>query len=418
MSLSAKPSPKKGGRNTGIRSGRVGRTIVALAAMLLVGVALALLNVFTTRRDLALATGPQSADQRAWLVDAADRPDVAQFFKKLSHEQRVAMAKAVGRYDDAPLAKLCGILLADFDVEARTNLADALKRIAMAHPEAVADQLKQKGSFQTLGVSAALRPLGRRALPGVVAMLANGDARPAAVAYLVASGDKAVAPLLPKLDDASADVRLAAADALGGLRAQSAVSDLLRVLDKAPPAERPAYLTALSAIGAPSTEALLATILRDPARPLAERTATALGLGRIGTPEAVHLLWENAASDEPTLSTAAYSALATVGPAALDEPGQTSANRVQLAGLIPGAEADAVLRAALSDPTTRLAAVDAGKERASLIPDFARLLSIAREDGDLAAALVSALSASPEGKSRLVAYENDPSLRGFIRRGA
>ena len=418
MSLSPKQGLPKDRRNTGIRSGRVGRTIVALAVMLLVGLGLALLNVFTTRRDLALATGPEGADQRAWLVDAAERPDIAQFFKKMPHAQRVAMARAVARYDDAPLAKLCGILLADFDADARTALGVALKRIAAAHPEAVAEQLKQKGSFQTLGVSEALRPQGSRALPGVVAMLANGDARPAAIAYLVSSGDAAVAPLLPKLDDPVADVRLAAADALGGLRARGAVADLLRVLGKCPPGERPAYLTALSAIGDPSTETLLASILRDTTRPLAERTATTLGLGRIGTPDAIRLLWQNEASDEPTLAASAFSALAAVGPPALAVPGPSPGERVALAGAIVGPEADDVLRAGLAEPGTRLAAVVAAKGRPSLLPDFARLLPEARKDGDLAAALVAALATTPEGRSRLASFENDPGLSGFIHRAA
>ena len=52
--------------------------------MILLGATLALVNVNTNRRDLALATGPKGEAQRTWLIEATDRPDVAQFFKNLS----------------------------------------------------------------------------------------------------------------------------------------------------------------------------------------------------------------------------------------------------------------------------------------------------------------------------------------------
>lgn len=418
MNDSVEAVPSKNGRNTGICGGRLGRTIVSLVVMILFGTVLAVLNVFTARHDLALATGPKSEAQRKWFVEAADRPDLATFFKKLPHADRVAMAKAVGRYDDASLAKLCGILLADFDADARAALTEALKRVAAAHPEAVAEQLKQKGSFQTLGVSEALRTQGERVLPGVVNMLSNADARPAAVAYLVRTGEAAVPVLLPKLDDANKDVRLAAADALGQLRARDAVDPLLKKFQTAPVDERPAYLAALAAVGDPSTEDLMAATLDDPTKPLAERTPAALGLGRIGGGRAARLLWKYAPSDEPAIANAALAALGSVGPPALAVPGVPPLLRIDVATVIEGPEADAALRAALSDPATRLAAVEAAKGRSGLLTDLARLLPVARNDGDLAAALVSSLSTSDAGRARLTAYQDDPSLGGFIRRAA
>lgn len=416
MTYSAKAPPSKDGRNTGLRGGRLGRTIVALASMILLGVVLATLNVFTSRRDLALATGPQGEAQRQWLVEAADRPDIAQFFKKLPHEQRVAMAQAVARYDDAPLAKLSGLLLADFDADARAFLTEGLKKVAAAHPEAVAEQLKQKGSFQVLGVSEALRTQGERVVPGVVAMLANGDARPSAVAYLVRAGEPSVPALLPKLDDENKDVRLAAADALGQLRSRTAVAPLLKKLDVAPVEERPAYLAALAAVGDPSTEGLMASTLRDPQAPLAERAPAALGLGRIGGPAAARLLWQFAPSDEPAISTAALAALGAVGPAALEVPNVPPLLRVRVAAVVPGPVGDAAIRNGLAAPATRVAAVEAAKGRPTLLPDLAALLPDAKRDGDLAAALVPTLAATDEGKTRLVAYRDDPDLSGFIRR--
>ena len=416
MSHSAKKAPAKDGRNTGVRGGRLGRTIVALGAMCLLGALLATLNVFTSRRDLSLATGPRSEAQRQWLVDAADRPDIAQFFKKLPHEDRVTMAKAIGRYDDAPLAKLSGLLLADFDAEARAALTDALKRVAAAHPDAVAEQLKLKGSFQTLGVSEALRTQGARAVPAVVKMLANGDARPSVVAYLVKEGPSSVPSLIPALEDASPDVRHAAADALGQLRATAAVGALSKQLAAAPSEERPFYLAALAAVGDPSSEALMSATLRNPALPLAERTPAALGLGRIGSPEAIRLLWDFAPSDEPALATAALAALGTVGAPALADVQRPLLLRVRVASVVEGPEADAALRLGLRTPGTAVAAVEASRDRPTLLPDLAAMLPAAREDGDLAAALIGVLSTTQEGKERLVAFRDDPALSGFIRR--
>ncbi len=380
------------------------------------GVALALLNVFAIRRDLALATGPPSAAQREWLIAAADRPDVAGFFKNLPHERRVAMAEAIARYDDEPLAKLSAILLADFDAEARAKLVVGLKRVATVHPEAVADGLKQKGSFQQLGVFEALRSQGERSIPGVVAMLDNADARPAAVAYLAAAGPPAIAPLLPHLSDPKPEVRLAAAAALGGLRARAAVAPLLKDLDSAAPADRPAYLTALAAIGDPSTATLLAEILQDPARPLAERAVVPLGLGRIADPATLPLLWRFAASDEPVLASAARAALAIVGPPVLTIPDVSPALRLQVAATFHGSEAEAAIADALTRPETRFAAISAAGERPRLVPALATLLRTGKDDGDLAAALVGALASTEPGREALAPYRDDPALAGFIRR--
>ena len=384
--------------------------------MIALGAALAVLNVYTTRRDLALATGPRSDAQRRWLVEAAERPDIAPYFKKLSHPNRLAMARAVGRYDDATLAKLCGILLADFDEEARSLLVTALKRIAAAHPKAVAAELARKGGFQTLGVSEALRTLGPKGIPEVASMLDDPDARPAAVAYLVEAGDAAIPALLQKLKESDPAVRLAAADALGGLRARTAVPPLLRLLKRAKSDERPSYIAALSAIGDPGTSTLLESILRDSALPLPERTAAAVGLGRIGGIDSARTLWSYASSDDPVLAKAANAALASVGAVALDVPAVPAELRIELAGVLEGGRADAVLRQSLRDPATRSAAVKASKGRLALVSDLAALLPQVRRDGRLAAALVSSLALSAEGRDRLMPYRSDPDLSGFIAR--
>lgn len=400
-----------------MRGGRTTRTIVALALMCGLGVVLAAFGVVTSRRDLALATGPANEAQHRWLLEAADRPDIAQFFKSLSHAQRLQMAEAIAHYDDAALAKLSGLLLADFDAEARAVLQKALARVTTVHPEAVAAQLTQTGGFQQLAVFAALRTLGDRALPPVVAMLDNADARAAAVAYLVAIGDPAATPLLlPRLDDPKPEIRLAAADALGGLHARVAAAPLRAALAKASDADRAALLADLAAIGDPADEPLFAATLDDPARPLAERTAAAQGLGRIGGPEAARLLGRDASANEPVLANAAFAALASVGLPALDAPALPPDLRLRLAAVIPGAEADGVIRSALRTPALRLAAIRNARGRSSLTNDLAALLPADKADGTLAAALVESLAATSEGSQKLESYRDDPDLSGFVLR--
>lgn len=386
--------------------------------MSLLGVGLATLNVFSTRHDLALATGAKSQQQREWLIDAAERPDIATFFKKLSHADRLKMAKAIGRYDDAPLAKLVGKLLADFDPEARRELTASLLPIAAAHPEAVANQFTQKGSFQTLGITQALRPQGDKVLPAVADMLANGDARPAASAFLVGAGASSVPVLLPKLSDPSDDVKLAAADALGQLRARQAVPPLLKCLDAAKPEQRPLYLSAIAAIGDPSTEPLMAQTIANPKLPPSERTPAALGLGRIGGPAAIQLLWTYAPSDEPSLATAAQSALTVIGPAALQVREAPDDILVSVAAGMTSPDGDPTIRSGLADPKTRIDAVKAAAGRPALLPNLVALLPAARLDGELAAPLVEALSSSDAGRRALGAYRSDPTLAGFIERAA
>jgi hypothetical protein len=386
--------------------------------MSLLGIGLATLNVVSTRHDLSMATGPKGQAQREWFIDASERPDIAAFFKKLSHVDRLKMSKAIGRYDDAALAKLVGKLLADFDADARRELTHSLLPIAAAHPEAVANQFTQKGSFQTLGISTALRPQGAKVLPAVADMLANGDARPAASAYLVGSGDAAIDVLIAKLNDASDDVKLAAADALGQLRAKRALPRLLRLLEEGKPEQRPLYLAAIGAIGDPSSEQFLAKILADSSLPVSERTPVALGLGRIGGTSEVPLLWRYAQSDDPALATAAQSALSTIGPSALLARDVSPPVLVSVASAMRSPDGDDAIRNALDVPSTRIVAVKAAAGRQALLPKLVSLISAAQRDGDLAEPLVDVLSQTAEGRQALVPYRSDPALAGFIERAA
>src|SRR5580658_11330050 len=123
-------------------------TLRSLLFMGGLGAVLIVWNIYALHRDTELATGPKSEAQEAFFVDAADRPDISLFFRKLTAKQRLAMAQDIGRYTDPQLGKLCGTLLGDFDPAARAALADSMGNVAVVHPQEVADQFNQKGSFQ------------------------------------------------------------------------------------------------------------------------------------------------------------------------------------------------------------------------------------------------------------------------------
>lgn len=399
-------------------TGRLTRTIRSLIAMVILGALLIAWSTFTSRRDVAVVTGPQGQNQRLFLIDAAERPDIATFFKKLSHSQKMAMSRNVGAYDDAPLAKLCGLLLADFDPDARQLLTESLGKVAIAHPEAVAEQLKLKGSFQVLGVSQALRKAGEKAYPFVVKQLAVGDARSNAVAFLVDSGQVTVPTLLPSLEDQSSDVRMAAADALGKLRAREAVDPLVSHFKKAEGDERLGYLTALAAIGDRRTEELMTTAISDPDLPAPHRAQAALGLGRIATPTSVQFLWSFANHPDAQISASAIAGLQHAKDLALRDPSQPPTLRLKVASGITSSLADQMIADGLRDSMRLKDAAEAAKGRPSLVPILLQTLGKTSGDtqGDIADALIGSLITTPTGRTGLATLRGREDLSGLITR--
>jgi len=310
--FAAKSKPKK-------RAGpsRLGRTLRSLATISALGVVLAIYNAYSLHRDTSLATGPVSPPQHEFFLDATTRPDIALFFKGLTHDQKMVMAARIGAYDDAKLAALLATLLGSFDADARGVLTKSLTHVGEAHPEAVAEQLKVAGSLQQFAISTALRTIGPPALPAVADMLKNGDARPRAVAFLVARGASSVPFLLPRLDDANKDIRLAAADALGKLGAREAVAPLVALYQKSTGDEREGYLTAISGIGAPETEGLLTAEASDRDSTTPRRAQAMLGLGRIASASAVASLWSLSGDVDTQIQDAVITGLQLAGPVAL-----------------------------------------------------------------------------------------------------
>ena len=408
------PKPKK-------PVGRRTRTIQSLFVMIAVGAGLTLFNSITLRNDTATATGPESPAQQQFFVQAADRPDIAVFFKNLSHEQRVAMAKNIGRYDNPKLPKLAAVLLQDFDADARKELVASLVRMGKTRTKEIADQMIQKGSFQQTGVAAALDSAGKSSWPYVAEMLKNGDARAFAAAYLTDKGSETGALLLDKLSDKDKDTRLAAADALGKLAFRPAVP-LLRSLydgvqgDATKFDELIGYLSALSGTGDPSLEALFTELLNDVTKPIPTRATAAFGLGRIGTVSAARVVWKYADADDRSLADNAVAALQRAGTVALETAPGTGTARFRVAAGISGAAADRFLAEGIqsgagADP---LLAAD----RPGVVETLQKRLTAMTGDGDgeQADAVIRALASTAAGEQSLRAGKYPPAIQALISR--
>ncbi len=405
------PPPKKK------RTGSIARTLRSLLIISTLGIAFASYSVYTNNRDVRLATGPESEAQEAFFIDAAERPDVVVFVKNLTPVQRLEMSKNIGRYDDPRLAKLIGKALGTFDASARAALTKSLASLALQHPEAVAQELALKGSFQQLGVMEALQAAGPRALPLVAERLTNGDARPNAAAYLVSAGPAAIPPLMPMLEHEDKDVRVAAADALGKLRAREAVQPLERLYRESEEDEKVAYLTALSGIGDPATEPLMQAAVQDEAMPVAHRSQAALGLGRIATESAISTLWSLAKTDHHALRQNVITALQVAGDRALARSDRSMEERLDVARGVRSAAADALVRTALAKPATTERAATAAANREALVPDLLMTLNSldVATDGDAADALVRSLASTPKGIEALKSLDNE-ALSGLVQR--
>jgi len=394
---------------------RLARTVRSLLFMISLGAGLAIYNSVTLAKDVSTATGAKSDAQHNFFVAAADRPDIELFYKKLTHDQKVAMAKHLGEYQDPKLAKVIGKLVGTFDAEARGILTDSLTKAAQGHPEAVASLLTQKGSLQIVAITAALRSMGPDALPSVVDQLKVADARTNSVAYLVAAGKPAAPFLLPKLDDTNKDVRLAAADALGKIGDEAAIGKLTDLYTGSTGDEKFGYLSALSGIGARQSEGLLTAAVTDESLTGPRRAQAMLGLGRIGSNTAIQKLWALSSTDDPQVLDSVVSALQLAGDQALSgAPDPHLALRV--AGGLRDRTADEYISKALTDPALTIAAAEAAAQRPSLVGALAANVKVHAADGAEVDALMRALSTSREGQQELQRLANDPLVGGFAFR--
>ncbi len=398
---------------------RLGRTLRSLAVMAILGIVLGVTNMVLTRRDVGLATGPAGPAQKDFLVNAAERPDIATFFKKnLDSGQRILMARNIGRYDDPKLAKLCGILLADFDPAAREELTVSLAKLAVKRPESVAEQLTQKGSFQQIAVNRALTSVGPSIWPLVVKQFSVVDARPNAINYLASMGPSATQFILPSLDDKRPDVRLAAADALAKLRSPEAVDPLVKLYGSTIGDEQYGYLAALSGIGDPKTSDLMSSTLQNDSITIPRRALAALGLGRVGGEPGAKTLWAYAESEDIQLRQSVVSALQLTKDAALKVPSTPVETQLEVASGVHTNLADSIVLHALFNPKLRLAAADIAKRRPKIVAGILQHLNTLEPDseGDFADKLITALLSTTQGTEALDSLKHRDALAGIIQR--
>lgn len=398
---------------------RLQRTIRSLLVISGIGITLALVNTFTLQSDIRTAVGPQSDGQKQFFVAAADRPDVAVFFKNLKPEERIAVAQNIARYDDPKLASLIAKLLGDFDVEARTELGKSLTKLAKTQPQAVADQLKERGSFQQLAITQSIESLGTGAIPFVIKTLEVADARTNAVSFLVSQGEASTPALLPLLKSENKDIVLSAADALGKLKARDASPQLQVLYKAAAPADRAAFLTALSSIGDVRNEFIFREVLSNSREPLPLRSQSALGLGRIGSATATELLWKYAYADERELANSSITGLQFAGEPALSGRMTFDLVTAKVASGIKGPLADEALTQALANPSLTKEVAELCTERPTLVRPLLttlKKLDLA-EQGDLADSVLRALLTTDAGKGKVAALKSvDPILTALVAR--
>jgi HEAT repeat protein len=394
------------------------RTIRSLGFMIGLGVVLASVNAFTVKRDISMATASKSEEQRQFFIGCAARPDMANFYKSLTPEVRYSMAQNIGRYDDPQMAALLGTLLGDFDEHAREALTASLVRLAKIQTKAVAEQLKQKGSFQVIAVTRALVESGVPIESLVAEQLSVGDARVNAENLLVDRGTVSIPALLPKLSVTDNDVKLAAADALGKLRSREAIPTLLTLLKEAKPDQYISYLAAISGIGDPSTEGLLSSVITDETVPIPQRATTAVGLGRIGTPSAIATLWRYSDDPDLQLRQSVIAGLSTAGDRALAAHPTLDSAKLQVATGIQSAAANAVVAQAIGTPQFEISAIQSSESRPELVPVLIQHLakkSVA-DDGDVITEILKALQSTDLGQREIAKLKARPEFQGLLAR--
>jgi HEAT repeat protein len=409
----SKPVKKK-------RRTQQGGTWIILFFLIVAAIAMAFYNAAVTRRDISIATGPHNNAQLRFFIEGADRPDMATLYKSMTPKQRIVVAENIGTHNHPKLAKLIGVLLADFDPNARKVLTTSLSIIAQKQPKAVAEELKHAESFQNLGVSTALKTLGTRAIPYVIEQLSVGDARPQAKAFLVECGSVAAPPLLECLKSKDKDVRLAAVETLGKLRYKDATLPLLAQYNIAETADKLAYLTALASIGDSRSETVLSTALNDPELDASMKQQAALGLGRIASDTSVKRLWSLIPNPDLDLVDSTIDALRLAGDVSLEQSGISLDLRIQVAGGIDSELANTVILQGIQSSdfllTRKALLYSAG--RSALANPIASFLQKASPstDGRLIDAAVDALATTGSGRQALKTLKNNPVLAGFIDR--
>lgn len=367
---------------------------MAVVGLILVAILLGAWHSLQGGRELDLATGAQSNAQLDFFVQSAERPDLKEFYEKLTPAARLHMAENIGKYRDPRMAKLLVSLLQTYDPAARKGLTASLVLLAENQPKAVADQLGNASGLQLASVEEALRSLGEgKSISAAVQELPS----PNAVDFLVQDGHSAAMALEAAMDRGNGDVKIAAAEGLSRLGDRNATPKLIAAYLGAQADTKPKYLEALSTTGDPQAKGLLLQALSSTSIGSSERAIAMTGLARIGVAGPI---WTYVSNPDPVLAHGAIDALVLAGNAALDS-GRDPTILIRIAAQTRSSKSDRYLISQASNP----AALRAMAHRPELVGELMKHLS---------EPAIEALATTPEGRNRLETVKGE--FEGLAKR--
>lgn len=220
----------------------------------------------------------------------------------LACEPRRSEAAISGLLVTPPAPRIAAILerLPEADREDRVTLLSVLPPVT--EPEAIHELLpllaEQDETVRAAAAEALARAPADQALPLLASELDREGVAPEVIRALGGLGGAACQSLLPLLRDSSADVRVAAAEALARCADEAIVEDVLDALERErDPGVRLALLRALGAAGGERAVRRLSDALDAPS--LRTRLAAIEGLGLTGSPEAVPALRRSLGASDP-----------------------------------------------------------------------------------------------------------------------
>ncbi|GIV07158.1 MAG: hypothetical protein KatS3mg017_0360 [Fimbriimonadales bacterium] len=358
-------------------------------------------NNIATNRLIEQATGTNRAQQTVALTALAQRDDFFDLIQSRKLPARLRVAEGVEAMNHPDGVKIALAMLRDPEPRVRDRFLESLIRLGKDNLEAVAEGLKHSDGKVRNGTVQAMIALGEPSLPYALKLFEDGGGRAAATEVLAYFGAKSTPGLLQILKTKEDEgLRLDAVAALGRIgdrRATDAILPFLRL----PPEKRRVALSALGSIADPSAESVMIEALQSEVDDPDARAQLALGLGAIGSPNALRALQGALESLNLTVADAAAIGFQRAGARALPflaesarHPNPAVRRRVAVAlGGVADAQAAALLSNLLGDrePTVSRAAADAlgSIGRPEAVPILVRALS--HPDGGVAENAVRSL---------------------------
>ncbi len=371
-------------------------------------------NNIATNRLIEQATGTDRAQQTAALTALAQRDDFFDLLQSRKLPARMRVAQGVEAMNNADGVKIALAMLRDPAPRVRDRFLETLKRIGKGNLAAVAEGLKNGDAKVRNGTVQAMIALGEESIPHALKMFEDSGGRAAATEVLAYFGSKSVQGLLEILRTKEDErLRLDTIASLGRIGDRRATDAILPYLSL-PVEKRRVVLSALGSIADPRTEGELTRALRSPDEDPDARAQVALGLGAIGTPDALRALKDALADLNLTVADAAALGLQRADAKALPylaEAARSSNPTVRrraasALGGIRATQAAQLLGVLLDDdaPEVRRAAADAlGKVgRPEAVPLLIRALS--HPDGGVA-----------QNAARSLAQIGEPAVNPLIQ---